>query len=171
MSTQNTAGKKDSPLRGLVGITFTGQKKEEVDPLLFDSENLTGGDGSPGKRAQAARSADSAEESVARKPGAPRLIQTLLDEGVATKDQIDTALETQGKGAGKKRFIEILIDDLGADRERVLKTVARYYSFESVDPTPIFGNKERLQFIRQLLDALAAANYALPVKLQVIRFD
>ncbi len=171
MSTQNTAGKKDSPLRGLVGITFTGQKKEEVDPLLFDSENLTGGDGSPGKRAQAARSADSAEESVARKPGAPRLIQTLLDEGVATKDQIDTALETQGKGAGKKRFIEILIDDLGADRERVLKTVARYYSFESVDPTPIFGNKERLQFIRQLLDALAPANYDLAVKLKVLPFE
>jgi type IV pilus assembly protein PilB len=173
MSTQqNTAGKKDGPLRGLVSMTFTGQKKEEVDPLLFDSENLPEGGGPTAKRAPGSKPSDgSSEEGTTRKPGGPRLIQTLLDEGVATKDQIETALETQGKGAGKKRFIEILIDDLGADREQVLKTVARYYSFESVDPTPMFGNKEKLQFIRQLLDSLAPANYDLAVKLKVLPFE
>ena len=171
MSTQHTAGKKDNTLRGLVSVKFTGQKKEETESVLFDSENLPEGEATPVKRATVLKGPDGAEEAVSRKPGATRLIQTLLDEGVATKEQIATALETQGKGAGKKRFIEILIDDLGADRELVLKTVARFYSFESVDPSPMFGNKDRLQFIRQHLDGLSPANYELAVKLKVLPFE
>src|ERR1041385_3302934 len=117
MSTQHTAGKKDNTLRGLVSVKFTGQKKEETESVLFDSENLPEGEGTPVKRATVSKGTDGAEEAVSRKPGATRLIQTLLDEGVATKEQIATALETQGKGAGKKRFIEILIDDRGARSE------------------------------------------------------
>ena len=175
MSTQNTQPKKGATLKSLSEMTSIAQKREEFDPLLFDSENLPNNDGSPAGGAivpKAAAVPDGAtEESPPRKPQAPRLIQTLVDEGVATKEQIEVALETQRKGADRKRLIEILIDDLGVDQEALLKTVARYYSFESVDPAPMFGNKERIQFIRHLLDALPPVNYDMAVRLKVLPYE
>lgn len=174
MSTENTRGKKE-PAPKTPGMLFVALKREENDQILFDSENLPGGSGSSGRTAappkRTATPGGAAEENAPRKPHAPRLIQALVDEGAATKEQIDTALEIQKKGSDKRRLIDILTDECGVEREELLKTVAHYYSFDSVDPSSMFGNKEKLQFIRQLLDGLPPANYDMAVRLKVLPYE
>ncbi|MBI1805904.1 MAG: Flp pilus assembly complex ATPase component TadA [Ignavibacteria bacterium] len=109
--------------------------------------------------------------TVGKRAQTPRLNQILVESGAVAKEKIEEALEMQRKMADKRRLIDILIDDLGADREVILKTIARYYSFESVDPTPVFGNKEKLQFIRQLLDMLPPLYYDMAVRHKVLPFE
>ncbi|MDI6767271.1 MAG: ATPase, T2SS/T4P/T4SS family [Bacteroidota bacterium] len=110
-------------------------------------------------------------EVVTKKAQPPRLIQTLIEKGKVSKEKIDRALEIQRATNDKRRLTDILVDELGEDRESIFQTIARYYSFETVDPTPIFGNKERLQFIRQLLDALPPYYYEMAVRRKVLPFE
>ncbi len=176
MSTSNAPTKKEGPLKSLAGLAFRSQKQEESDPLLFDSENMPPGTRQPDQRQPLrklppSKPSGQPDDGTVRKTQAPRLIQSLVEEGVVTKPQMDEALEIQRKGSDKRRLIEILIDDLGVERETLLSSVARYYSFETVDPSPIFGNKERLQFIRTLIDALPPATFDTAVKMQILPYE
>src|SRR6267143_2216223 len=175
MSTDNTEAKKNPPSKGIAGMGMFSQKKKEGDPILFDSENLPNSTGSPARAANetvpVSMQGALTEKPGARKPQSGRLMQILVEEGITTKENMAEALEIQRKGTDKRRLIDILIEDFGADREEILKSVARYYSFESVDPSPIYGNKERLQFIRQVLDALSPHHYEMAVKLKVLPFE
>jgi type IV pilus assembly protein PilB len=101
----------------------------------------------------------------------PRLSKLLVEKGIVTKELIDAALEIQSAKGDRRRLIDILIDDLGADREVILRTIARYYLFESVDPTVAFGNKEKLQFIRQMLNILPPMFYEMAVRRKVIPYE
>lgn len=114
------------------------------------------------------------ENSLPRKtavPQAPRLIQALVESGVVTKEILDQAFEIQKKDADKRRLIDVLIEDLNINKGLLLQIVARHYAFESVDPTPMFGNKEKLQFIRQLLEGLQPMYYEMAVKLKVLPYE
>ncbi len=114
------------------------------------------------------------ENSLPRRasaPQAPRLIQTLVDSGIVTKEVLTQVLESQKKNADKRRLIEILIEDFSVDKSTLLQIVARHYSFETVDPTPIFGNKEKLQFIRELLEGLPPLYYDLAVRHKVLPYE
>jgi len=106
-----------------------------------------------------------------KKTSTPRISQVLLEKGIVTKEMLETAAEIHLKKSDRRRLIDILMDDLGADREVILKTIARYYSFESIDPTSAFGNKEKLQFIRQMLDALQPHYYEMAVRRKVIPYE
>jgi type IV pilus assembly protein PilB len=176
MSTENRSEKREGPLKGLIPGPFASRKKEEDEPLLFDSENLPVGDELSGEPS-ADRSQSAAtpilmgEEAPQKKRQTSRLLQTLIESELVTKEQVEEALEIQQKSSTRKRLIEILTDEVGVDREELLRIVARYYSFESVDPAPLFGNKEKLQFIRQLLDALPAATYDMAVRLKVLPYE
>jgi type IV pilus assembly protein PilB len=77
----------------------------------------------------------------------------------------------QKKTSDKRRLIEILSEDLNVDKNKLLQLVARHYAFETVDPTSIFGNKEKLQFIRQLLETLQPLYYDMAVRNKVLPFE
>ncbi len=106
-----------------------------------------------------------------KKSQPPRLIQTLIEKGRVSKEKIDRALEIQRNTNDKRRLTDILVDELGEDRETIFQTIARYYSFESVDPTTVFGNKERLQFVKHLLDALPPYYYEMAVRRKVLPYE
>jgi len=111
------------------------------------------------------------EEVVIKKVPPPRLIQTLIEKCNVSQEKIQRALEIQRGTNDKRRLTDILVDELGEDRDLIFRTVARYYSFETVDPTQIFGNKERLQFIRQVLDSLPPYYYEMAVRRKVLPYE
>lgn len=104
-------------------------------------------------------------------PQAPRLIHALVESGVVTKDLVNQALDLQKKNADKRRLIDILVEELGADKGALLQIVARHYSFETVDPMGMLGDTERLQFIKQLLESLPPVYYDLAVRHKVLPFE
>lgn len=101
----------------------------------------------------------------------PRLIQMLIEKGNVPQEKINKAIEIQRSTNDKRRLTDILVDDLGEDRDTIFQTIARYYSFETVDPTPSFGNKEKLQFIRQVLDSLPPYYYEMAVRRKVLPYE
>jgi len=104
-------------------------------------------------------------------PQAPRLNQALIESEVVTKEILEQALEIQKKTTEKRRLIEILSEDLNVDKHKLLQVVAHHYAFDTVDPTPIFGNKEKLQFIRALLEGLPPLYYDMSVRDKVLPFE
>jgi type IV pilus assembly protein PilB len=108
--------------------------------------------------------------SIKRGPS-PRLTEVLLEKGIVTKDELAQALEIQKKAPDRRRVIDILADDLNVDREQIYLAVARFYSFEVVDPSLTFGNKDRLQFIRQLLETLPPMYYEMAVRRKILPFE
>jgi len=110
-------------------------------------------------------------EITVKKSQPSRLIQTLIERGKVTREKIEKAIEIQRATNDKRRITDILVDDLGEDRESIFQTIARYYSFETIDPTPSFGNKERLQFIRQVLDGLPPFYYEMAIRRKVLPFE
>ena len=118
-------------------------------------------------------STDETALTPVKRQQSPKLVEIFVEQGIVSAETIAEAIEIQRKAPDKekKRLIDILMDDLGADRDEVLKAVARHYSFESVDPSSIFGDKEKLQFIRQLLDGLQPLNYDNAVRLKVLPYE
>ena len=106
-----------------------------------------------------------------KRPQTMRLNQYLVEKGVVTKDQLDEALEIQAKTSDKRRIIDILMDDLNCNRDEILKTVAHYYSFETVDPTASFGNKDKIQFIKQMLERLPSLHYDNAVRHKILPYE
>ncbi len=100
-----------------------------------------------------------------------RLIQILMERGNVPHEKIEQAFEIQKKTSDKRRLIDILVEDLDVDRETIYHAIAEYYSFETVDPTGIFGNKGRLQFIRQLLDSLPPYYYEVAVRRKILPYE
>jgi len=112
-----------------------------------------------------------ADNNIARKLQPPRLIQTLIEKGKVSREKIDRAIEIQRSTNDKRRLTDILVEELGEDREAIFTTIARHYLFETVDPTPAFGNKERLQFIKQLLNSLPPYYYEMAVRRKVLPYE
>lgn len=113
------------------------------------------------------------EEGAAevRRTQVPRLVEVLVSKGIVTQEMIGQAMDIQGKTTDRRRVVDILVDDLNAPRDVIFDTVARYYGFEEVDPAPIFGNKDRLQLIRQLLDSLPPYYYEMAVRRKVLPYE
>jgi type IV pilus assembly protein PilB len=160
----NDANKKKNFLAGFSNVVGVGGKKADgsddgsSEKLLFEDTKV-------------AKSPLKADAGSKDKVQSPRLNQVLVERGVVTKELMDKALEIQKNNVDKRRIIDILIDDLNADRESVYKTVARYYSFETVDPTPVFGDKEKIAFISQLLNNLPPNYYEIAVRRKILPFE
>ena len=101
----------------------------------------------------------------------PRLMKVLIENGIVSYDQVKQALDIQQSSPEKRRLLDILVDDLKVDREEVFQNVARFYSFESIDPSSVFGNKEKLQFIKQMLQGLPQYYYEMAVKRRILPFE
>ncbi len=174
MSTVNTQEKRNNFLQGLANAVSVGMKRDEHSPDHPHIPDAHGNDDFSDTRLKSDKDAMVEENpSAVKKPGMPRLVEIFVDQGIVSQDKIDDALAIQRKmkDKGKKRLIDILIEDLSVDPDSLYKTVARHYSFESVDPSPIFGNKERLQFIRQMLDSLPPMYYDAAVRLKILPYE
>jgi type IV pilus assembly protein PilB len=101
----------------------------------------------------------------------PRLMRVLIENGIVTHDQVKKALDIQQTSSDKRRLLDILVDDLKVDRETIFANVARFYSFESVDPSSAFGDKDKLSFIKQVLQALPQYYYEIAVKRKILPFE
>jgi len=167
MSTQNTTEKKGNFLQGIASAVASSVRREDAEGAGFESPSST--DAVSGAKIPTKRNSANDE----KRTQTPRLMEIFIDQGIVSAETIAEALEMQRKAKDKekKRLIEILIDDLGADREAILKAVARHYSFESIDPSVIYGNKERLLFIRQQLDGLPPLNYEGAVRLKLLPYE
>jgi type IV pilus assembly protein PilB len=101
----------------------------------------------------------------------PGYLDVLIANGVLTPEMLVKATELQIAAGQKRRLIDILMDDLGVDRDLVLKVVAQHYSFESVDPTSDYGNKDKLRFIGQLLHTLPPYFYEISVRRKILPYE
>jgi type IV pilus assembly protein PilB len=110
-------------------------------------------------------------EPVLGKSNFPRIIELLINKNAITKEMVERALEIKRNDTQKRRLLDILVDDLAIDRDLIFKHVARHYSFETVDATNVFGDKERLKFIKKLLQELPAYYYELSIRHKVLPFE
>jgi type IV pilus assembly protein PilB len=187
MSTVNEGEKKKTFLSNISSAVGIGGKSSPGDgpqngpgrqrpaEILFEDENFL-----KPKKTQAGGDVNTAQSKT---PGAPapstegkklpsmRLQDVIVREGVATKETVEKAFEIQRSKQDKRRLIDILIDDLGADRDALYALVARHYSFDEVNPTPVFEDKERLKMIGNLLQALPERNYEVAVRMKIVPFE
>jgi len=187
MSTNNIASVKKNLLQVLSNVVG---KNEEVELSLMDGKNNVRDDFHSDELSEKATQSIKTpfnfegrdtnlsasengiiDENAKKTSQIPRLIQTLIEKGKISPEKIERAIEIQKSTNDKRRLTDILIDDLGEDRDIIFNTIARYYSFETVDPSPAFGNKERLQFIRQVLDSLPPYYYELAVRRKVLPYE
>lgn len=110
-------------------------------------------------------------DKESKSPNIPRFIEVLLQNNVVTLDMVVRALEIRQKDEKKRRLVDILIEDLSADRDEIFRYLAKHYSFESVDATKVFGDKERLQFIKKLLNNLHSYFYEIAIQRKVLPFE
>jgi type IV pilus assembly protein PilB len=105
------------------------------------------------------------------KSNLPKIIDLLVKNNAITKEMVERALEIKKIDTQKRRLLDILVEDLAVDRDIIFKYVARLYSFNTVDATSVFGNKERLQFIKKLLTSLQPHYYELSVRHKILPFE
>ncbi|MDI6804138.1 MAG: GspE/PulE family protein [Bacteroidota bacterium] len=101
----------------------------------------------------------------------PRFIDLLLKNKVINMEMVASAIEIHRKDDQKRRLLDILIEDLAVDRDVIFKYVARHYSFETVNATSVFGNKDKLQFIKKHLQSLHPFFYELAVRRKILPFE
>jgi type IV pilus assembly protein PilB len=170
MSTNNDVGKKKGFLSGFSPAAAAPGRKPDGPPekLLFEDTKV----GRQPVRRPGADGPDAVlEDGAVKKAPSPRLNQVLVERGVVTKQMMDNALEIQKTATEKRRIVDILIEEVGADRDAILRAVANYYSFETVDPSPFYGNKEKLTFISNALNSLPANIYELAVKRKILPLE
>ncbi len=167
----NVLGKKGNDATGDGILWEDGQQAAGGSPNGRTASSRVTFEGTPNRPSGGGGASPDDTFPVGKRAQAPRLNQILVDSGAITRDQLEEALEMQKKNADKRRLIDILMDDLNADRDQVLKIVAKYYSFDSVDPTPMFGDKEKLQFVRQMLDSLPPLYYDMAVRHKLLPLE
>lgn len=106
-----------------------------------------------------------------QKNAVPRFIDLLLKNKVVDMEVVARAIEIHKNDEQKRRLLDILIDDLAVDRDAIFKYVARHYSFETVNAASVFGNKEKLQFIKKHLRSLPPFYYEVAVRRKILPFE
>jgi len=188
MSTPNDRGKKKNFLTNISSAVRAARGSDDEDrdgtprppEILFEDENFQkpkasrpadGPKSPPSGVVMASSGAAAAPSGDGKRLPTMRLQDVIIKEGVATKEIVDKAFEIQRSKQDKRRLIDIAIDDLGVDREALYTLVARHYSFETVDPTAIFEDKERLRFIRNQLEGIAPRYSDMAVKMKIVPYE
>ena len=84
-----------------------------------------------------------------------RLGEALVDSGVIKRSQLEEAIETHKAepASVRRRLSNILIEDFGADRHDVIKTISNLYAFREVIPKGKPSEK-MIGNIREILDEI-----------------
>ncbi|NIV97474.1 type II/IV secretion system protein [candidate division KSB1 bacterium] len=82
-----------------------------------------------------------------------RLSETLIDRGIITEDMIHRAADIQSREPrnAKRKLIDILIQDLNVDRNAVYMEMARLYKFQIIDLSPDTIDRNRIEFIKEIV--------------------
>ena len=107
----------------------------------------------------------------AEKSQKSRFLDMLIAKGIVDEATAAQAVEIQREAKEKRRLIDILVSDLGVDQDVIFKSVASYYSFDTVDPSSVFGNKEKLQFMKQTLQMLPPYYYEMAVRRKILPYE
>lgn len=145
-----------------------GKQSQQLEPEWVRQSNR--GKSGASSKGETQLSADSPASPV-QKVQSSRFIHSLVEKGIVSQETVNRAIEIQKNATDKRRIIDILVGDLEVDQDVMFKAVARFYSFESIDPTPVFGNKERLQFIKQTLQSLPPFYYEMAIRRKILPYE
>ncbi len=106
-----------------------------------------------------------------KKVPVPRFIDLLLKHKVVNMEMVARAIEIHNNDEQKRRLLDILTEDLAVDRDVIFKYVAQHYSFETVSAASVFGNKDKLRFIKKELQSLHPFYYELAVRRKILPFE
>lgn len=135
--------------------------------LEFEGEHSTNTEIQP-----AIRNVDQATPKLPKQTTTlPRFIDLLLKQKVLNMEIVGRAIEIHRKDEQKRRLLDILIEDLAVDRDVIFKYVARHYSFNTVNSASVFGNKDKLQFIKKHLQTLHPFYYEVAVRRKILPFE
>ncbi|MFH1861624.1 MAG: ATPase, T2SS/T4P/T4SS family, partial [bacterium] len=92
----------------------------------------------------------------------------LLQRGVIDHETLEQAIIIQSTetGAKRKRLGEILVEDLGCDRHKIYRELARLYAFPEVDLEQERLDAERIKFIERMYNSLEKED-----REQLLRFN
>src|SRR5262245_48260010 len=80
-------------------------------------------------------------------PGRNRLGAALVEKGHLDAEGLERALALQVEGEKSgKRFADILVDEMGLDRDLVFSELARLYAFREIDLATEPMDDERFEF-------------------------
>jgi len=85
-----------------------------------------------------------------------RVGEILVEQEIITRDQLDQAfaiMEMEPEVI-RRRISQVLCDDVGADRHKVMKAIADFYAFREIGSMTDLGNLERLNDIKRVLGDL-----------------
>ncbi len=85
--------------------------------------------------------------------GLGRLSLTLISKGIVHEKQLQEAIDIQSREPrkSKRRIIDILIDDLHVDRHAIFVEMSKLYGFPIVDLSPTGVDRERIEFIKEVV--------------------
>lgn len=85
-----------------------------------------------------------------------RVGEILVEQEIITRDQLDKAFEIMEMEPEviRRRISQVLCDDVGADRHKVMKAIADFYAFREVGSMTDLGNLDRINDIKRTLSDL-----------------
>lgn len=93
------------------------------------------------------------ERTVAARKGISRLMKALIRRGIITEDMLDqaTAIQSREPKATKRELIDILVQDLGVNRDTIYQQIARLYGFQTIKFSKETVNQARIDFIKEIV--------------------
>ncbi len=87
------------------------------------------------------------------KEGLGRLSEALINRGIITDEMIQRAADIQSREprSTKRKLIDILIQDLNVDRNAIYVEMARLYGFQIIDLSPDKIDRDRIEFIKEII--------------------
>jgi type IV pilus assembly protein PilB len=85
-----------------------------------------------------------------------RVGEILVEQEIISRDQLDRAFSIMEMEPEviRRRISQVLCDDVGADRHKVMKAIADFYAFREIGSMTDLGNIERLNEIKRVLGDL-----------------
>lgn len=85
-----------------------------------------------------------------------RVGEILVEQEIITREQLDKAFEIMDMEPEviRRRISQVLCDDVGADRHKVMKAIADFYAFREIGSMTDLGNLERVNDIKRTLSDL-----------------
>ncbi|MBN1593377.1 MAG: type II/IV secretion system protein [Candidatus Coatesbacteria bacterium] len=92
-------------------------------------------------------------------PSSPqaRFGSTLIENGVIDQETLDKALQIQGMevDSNRRKLGEILVSDLGIDRDKVYREIANIYAFRTEELTEDDLEEDRIRFISDVMEGVS----------------
>lgn len=85
--------------------------------------------------------------------GLGRLSEALINHGIISEEMIQKAADIQSREprSGKRKLIEILIQDLNVDRNAIYVEMAKLYGFQIIDISKENVDRDRIEFIKEII--------------------